>query len=313
MTPCKVSVVLPAYNEASTVAETIAAFHEAVPEAWIFVVDNDSSDETRRIAQEALERLGCPGEVISEPRKGKGNAVRRAFADIDADIYVLADADMTYPAARARDLIVPVAENRADMVVGDRLATGRYASQNRRPLHNFGNRLVCWLINRLFHAHLNDIMSGYRVLSRRFVCNYPILVEGFEIETDMSLHALDKRFRILEIPVEYIDRPPGSESNLRTFSDGAKVVFIIAQILRYYRPLLFFGMVSLFCVVAACLAGSPVIFDWIAYRYIYHVPLAILASGLVVVAVLMFSVGLILDSLSHHQRFGFERDLSARP
>jgi glycosyltransferase involved in cell wall biosynthesis len=290
----------------------MAAFHEAIPEAKVFVVDNNSSDDTRRAANAALERLACQGAVIFEPRQGKGNAVRRAFLDIDADIYVLADADMTYPASQARVLIAPVSANRADMVVGDRLATGRYASQNRRAFHNLGNRLVGWLINSLFHAHLNDIMSGYRVLSRRFVRNYPILVEGFEIETDMTLHALDKRFRIVEVPIEYVDRPAGSESKLHTFSDGAKVLFTIAQILRYYRPLFFFGLVSLFFLAGACLAGLPAIYDWLRFRYVYHVPLAILASGLVIVSVLLLTIGLILDSLTHHQRRTFEHDMTAK-
>ena len=313
MTSPRIVVVLPAFNEARTIAETIAAFHEAIPEADIFVVDNNSSDETGRIAQGTLGRLGCHGGVIDEPRQGKGNAVRRAFADIDADAYVLADADMTYPAGRARDLIGPILENRADVVVGNRHAEGRYAQHNKRAMHGVGNRLVTWLVNRLFRSHLGDIMSGYRVLNRTFVRNYPILVEGFEIETDMTLHALDKRFRVLEIPVEYIDRPPGSTSKLRTFSDGAKVLFTIAQILRYYRPLLFFSAVSALCLVAALLAGTPVIRDYVTNRYIYHVPLAVLASGLVVIAALMFAVGLVLDSLAHQARRDFERDLAAKP
>jgi len=308
----RIAIVLPAYNEATTIAGTIAAFHLAIPEANVFVIDNNSSDDTNRIARESLGALGCDGRVFEEPRVGKGNAVRRAFSEIDADVYVLVDADMTYPADRVRDLVVPVLENRADMVVGNRLAEGRYASHNKRPMHNLGNRSVGWLVNFLFHSHLQDIMSGYRVLSRGFVCHYPILVEGFEIETDMTLHALDKRFRILEIPVEYRDRPTGSESKLHTLSDGAKVLFTIAQILRYYRPLLFFGLVSALCVVAAILAGGPVISDWITSRYIYHVPLAILASGLVIVAVILFSIGLILDSLAHQARRDFERDLAAK-
>lgn len=312
MTRLGIVVILPAFNEALTVAQTMMSFHRALPEAGIFVVDNNSSDETGHLARETLAAIDCPGDVILEPRRGKGNAVRRAFAEVDADIYVLADADMTYPAECVRDLIEPILDHRADMVVGNRLAQGRYASQNKRPLHNLGNRSVQWLVNNLFRSQVEDIMSGYRVVSRAFVWHYPILVEGFEVETDMTLHALDKRFRILEIPIDYQDRPPGSESKLHTLSDGAKVIFTIAQILRYYRPLLFFGMMSAFCLVAALLAGAPVIQDWITSRYIYHVPLAILASGLVIVAVLMFAVGLILDSLAHQARRDFERDLVGR-
>jgi len=302
-------VVLAAYNEAPTIEQTIASFHEALPEAGVFVIDNNSSDSTARIANETLCALDCAGGVIAEPRQGKGNAVRRAFTEIDADVYVLADADMTYPAGRARDLIKPVLEDRADMVVGNRRAVGRYAEQNKRPLHNVGNRLVGRLVNTLFRSQLDDIMSGYRAVSRTFAWTYPILVEGFEIETDMTLHALDKRFRVLEIPVEYRDRPPGSTSKLHTMSDGARVVFTIVQILRYYRPLFFFGAVSLLCLLGALLAGAPAIRDYITSRYVYHVPLAILASGLVVVSVMMFGIGLMLDSIAHQQRRDFERDL----
>lgn len=199
-----VAVVLPAYNEEITIEATIRAFHAALPDAAIWVVNNCSSDATEAIARATLRSIGCAGGVIGELRKGKGNAVRRAFLEIDADIYVLSDADLTYPAERARDLMAPVVEGRADMVVGDRHSAGHYASENKRALHGFGNRLVRNLVNRLFNARLADIMSGYRVFSRRFVKNYPILVEGFEIETDVTLHALDKRFRIVEIPVEYV-------------------------------------------------------------------------------------------------------------
>jgi len=305
----RIAVVLPAYNEAATIAQSIRAFHAAVPEADIFVVDNNSSDETAALAAETLFALDCPGAVIDEPRQGKGNAVRRAFADVEADVYLLADADMTYPAERARDLIAPVLVDQADMVVGDRLAAGCYAEQNTRRFHDVGNRLVRRLVNFLFRARLHDIMSGYRAVNSLFVTTYPILVEGFEIETDMTLHALDKRFRIREIPVDYKDRPAGSTSKLRTVSDGARVVFTIAQILRYYRPLLFFGFLSLAILILALLAGSPAIMDYIRTRFVYHVPLAVLASGLAVVAVITFGIGLTLDSLANQQRRDFERHL----
>lgn len=234
--PVTVAVVLPAYNEELTIEATIRAFHDALPEAAVWVINNRSSDATESIARATLSALGCLGGVLNEARKGKGNAVRRAFLEIDADIYVLADADLTYPAERARDLMAPVIEGHADMVVGDRHSAGHYAAENKRALHGFGNRLVRNLVNRLFNADLADIMSGYRVFSRRFVKNYPILVEGFEIETDLTLHALDKRFRIVEMPVEYRDRPEGSLSKLNTVSDGARVLFVIMQILRHYRP-----------------------------------------------------------------------------
>lgn len=304
-----IAVILPAFNEEQTIGDTIRAFHAALPLARIVVVNNNSSDRTREIAARALLEVRCRGAVIDEERQGKGMAVRRAFMDVDADIYVLADADMTYPADRVQDLIRPVAQGRADMVVGDRHSGGDYARENTRALHGFGNRLVQAMINKLFNAALVDIMSGYRVFSRQFVKNYPILVQGFQIETDMTLHALHKRFRIVEIPVEYRDRPAGSVSKLNTLSDGAKVLFTIAQILRYYRPLLFFGGLAVLFALAGGLAGIPVLQDWIRERYIHRVPLAILASALEIVAMLLLAVGLILDSLVHQQRMDYERDL----
>jgi len=304
-----IAVILPAYNEELTIDDTMRAFHAALPEAAIFVVNNRSSDATEAIAKRTLHELGCAGRVINEYRPGKGNAVRRAFIEIDADIYVLSDADLTYPAERARDLIKPVLECVADMVVGDRHSGGHYAAENRRTLHGFGNGLVSFLVNRLFVARLVDIMSGYRVFSRRFVKSYPILVEGFEIETDMTLHALDKRFRILEVPIEYKDRPAGSSSKLNTVRDGAKVIFTIARILRYYRPLAFFGGVALALALLGILAALPVFEDWVRYRYVHHVPLAILATGLEIVAVMMTAIGLVLDSITHQDKRNFERDL----
>ncbi len=306
-----VAVVLPAFNEALTISDTIRAFNTALPKARIFVINNNSSDETKSIAMHTLSELQCDGAVIDEKRQGKGNALRRAFMAINADVYVLADADMTYPAERVHDLIRPVAEGDADMVVGDRHSGGHYAQENKRALHGFGNLLVQKIINWLFNANLVDIMSGYRVFSRRFVKTYPILVEGFQIETDMTLHALHKRFRIVEVPIEYRDRPEGSFSKLNTLSDGAKVIFTIVQILRYYRPLLFFSALATLFVIAGGLASVPVFEDWIRERYIHHVPLAILAAALEIVAVVMFAIGLILDSVIQQQKFAFERDLLA--
>jgi glycosyltransferase involved in cell wall biosynthesis len=305
----EIAVILPAYNEELTIKGTIIAFHQALPEAAIWVVNNRSTDTTETVARTTLSDLSCIGGVLNEARKGKGNAVRRAFLEINSDIYILTDADLTYPADRARDLMAPVIEGRADMVVGDRHSAGHYAAENKRALHGFGNRLVRDLVNRLFNADLQDIMSGYRVFSRRFVKSYPILVEGFEIETDMTLHALDKRFRIVEIPVEYQDRPEGSVSKLNTFSDGTKVIFTIARILRYYRPLAFFGGAAILIAVAGLIAALPVFDEWVREHYIHHIPLAILATGLEIVAVLMIAIGLILDSITHQDKRAFEREL----
>jgi glycosyltransferase involved in cell wall biosynthesis len=305
----QIAVILPAFNEESTIRETILSFSAALPMAKIFVVNNNSSDRTPDIAAQVLRELGSEGAVIDEVRQGKGNAVRRAFMEVNADIYVLADADTTYPAERVHDLMRPVVEGRADMVVGDRHSGGDYARENTRPLHGFGNWLVQAMINHLFRAKLTDIMSGYRVFSRHFVKTYPILVQGFQIETDMTLHALDKRFRIAEIPVAYKDRPVGSLSKLNTLSDGAKVLFTIAQILRYYRPMLFFGGLSALFGLAGAAASIPVFQDWFNVRYISHVPLAILASALEIVAMTLLAIALILDSLVHQQRMDYERHL----
>ncbi len=305
----KLAIILPAYNEEQTIADTIRSFHSEMPEAELWVIDNNSSDHTGTLAREVMSDLVIHGGVIEERRKGKGNAVRRAFHDIEADIYVMADADLTYPADRVRDLISPIIQGRADMVVGDRHSAGHYKAENKRPLHTFGNRLVQSLVNMLFGARLVDIMSGYRALSRRFVKNYPILVEGFEIETDMTLHALDKRFRIVEVPVEYRDRPEGSFSKLSTVSDGARVIFTIARILRYYRPLAFFGVVAGVLCLGGLIAGLPVFDDWVREKYIHHVPLAVLATGLEIVAVLMMAIGLILDSMTDQDKRSFEREL----
>lgn len=308
-----IAVILPAYNEEITIQNVIVEFHRALPEAAIYVINNNSKDRTAELAAATLAKIGCTGGVINEYRQGKGNALRRAFHEIDADIYVLADADQTYPAGRARDLIAPIVEGRADMVVGDRHSGGHYSEQNKRKLHGLGNDLVKNMINLFFRSSLKDIMTGYRVFSRSFVKNYPILVAGFQIETDMTLHALDKRFRIVEIPVEYVDRPVGSFSKLNTLSDGARVIFTILHILRYYRPLAFFGVIASVMMVVGLVASIPVFQDWITHRYIYHVPLAILAAACEIVAVTTLSIGLVLDSITHQEKMNYElRVLSGR-
>ena len=237
--------------------------------------------------------------------------MRRAFSSIDADVYLLSDADETYPASRAGELIAPIVEGRADMTVGDRQSKGDYARENTRRFHSFGNRLVRRLVNHLFGAHLVDIMSGYRAFSRAFVKSYAILVEGFQLETDMTLHALDKRLRIVEVPVEYRNRPAGSSSKLDTVTDGTRVLFTIAQILRYYRPMAFFGSLAIGFAIVGLVAAIPVFEDWITSRFIAHVPLAILAAALELVAFVLFTAGLVLDSVAHQQRLEFERHLLA--
>lgn len=304
MTPAepRIAIILPAYNEASTVAATMRSFHAALPVAEIVVVNNNSKDDTADIAARTLAELGARGRVLHESRQGKGNATRRAFLEVDADIYVMADADLTYPADRVRDLIRPIVEGKADMVVGDRHSGGHYAAENKRALHGFGNQLVQRMVNRLFRARLVDIMSGYRAFSRSFVKTYPILVEGFQIETDVTLHALNRRMRILEVPVEYKDRPEGSFSKLNTLSDGMRVISTIGRILRHYRPLAFFTTLSALFCIAGVAAAVPVLQEWLQMRYIARVPLAVLAASLEIVAFLLLAVGIILDSLSHHEQ-----------
>ncbi|WP_342617364.1 glycosyltransferase family 2 protein [Rhodoferax sp. GW822-FHT02A01] len=304
-----IAIILPAYNEEVTIESVIIEFNAALPEAEIYVINNNSKDRTAEIARSTLSNIGCKGSVIDEFQQGKGNAMRRAFLDIDVDIYVLADADLTYPAGRVRDLIAPVLSGQADMVVGDRHSGGHYSEQNKRSLHGFGNELVKKMINMFFQSSLKDIMSGYRVFNRKFVKNYPILVAGFQIETELTLHALDKRFRIMELEIEYVDRPEGSYSKLNTIADGVKVIFTIFHIFRHYKPLRFYGFISLMMVITGVVSAIPVFHDWIAYRYIYHVPLAILATAFEIIAVVTISIGLILDSISHQEKMNYEMRL----
>ena len=301
-----VAILLPANNEELTIEATIRAFHAVLPAAAIWVINNRSSDATESVARSTLASLACRGGVLNEDRKGKANAIRRAFLEVEADVYLVSDADLTYPAARAPDLIAPILAGSADMVVGDRHSAGHYAAENKRPMHAVGNELVRYLVNKLFDAHLADIMSGYRAFNRRFVKGYPIIVEGFELETDITLHALDKRFRIVEVPVEYQDRPSGSVSKLNTYRDGAKVLFVILQIFRYYKPLPFFGALALLMLAFGLAASVPVFSDWFRYHYIYHLPLAILAAASVIVSVILFAVGLMLDSIAHQQKMNYE-------
>ena len=303
----EIAVILPAYNEEATIEAVINDFYKALPEAQIWVVNNNSVDMTEKIALKALARTGNTGRLINESRQGKGNALRRAFIEINAEAYLIADADLTYPAAHAAEILTPILEKRADMVVGDRHSKGIYSKENKRLFHDFGNRFVRFLVNKLFNAQLADVMSGYRAFSKRFVKTYPITVEGFEIETDMTLHALDKHFRILEIPIEYKDRPEGSFSKLSTVKDGIRVLMTINSILRYYRPMLFFGTLSLIFILLGWVIGIPVILEWQQTGYITRIPSAVLATGVEIFGLILLSVGLILDSVINLDHRNFER------
>jgi len=298
-----IAIILPAYNEELTIVETMKDFFNVCPEAEIYVIDNASTDRTNDLAASAYQELGCKGRLMFEPRKGKAAAVRKAFFEINADIYVMADADLTYPAADLPRLLTPVFEGRADIVCGNRHESGVYKRENKRPFHDFGNKLVRGLINRLFKGNLEDILTGYRVMSKRFVKNYPILAGGFEIETEMSIHALDKGYAIIELPTDYRDRPEGSFSKLDTFADGMLVLKTIFSIFVKHRPLFFFSVCSLIFALCGLTAGSFPVIEYVRTGYILHIPLAILASGLSILAMVSFAVAVILDALASAQRF----------
>lgn len=301
--PKSIAIILPAYNEELTIVDTMKDFFSVCPEAEIYVIDNASQDRTNELARTAYQQLGCKGRLLEESRKGKAAAVRKAFMEIDADIYVMVDADMTYPASDLPSLLAPVQDGRADIVCGNRHSSGVYKRENKRPLHDFGNNLVRSLINLLFKGSLEDILTGYRIMSKRFVKNYPILADGFELETEMSIHALDKGYAIIELPTDYRDRPEGSFSKLNTITDGILVLKTIFSIFVKYRPLLFFSLCALIFAVLALAAGSIPVFEYFRTSMILHFPLAILASGLSILAMLLFAMAVILDSMAAAQRF----------
>lgn len=296
----KVAVLIPCYNEELTIGKVINDFKKVLPEADIYVYDNNSKDKTSEIAKEN------GAIVVKETRQGKGNVVRSMFRDIDADYYIMADGDDTYPAEFAMELLKPVIDNEADMVIGDRLSNGTYESENKRPFHNFGNQLVKSLIGKLFKNEINDIMTGFRAFNRYFVKTMPILSGGFEIETEMSIHALDKRFLLKEIPIDYRDRPEGSCSKLNTYRDGFRVVKTIVSLFKNYKPFLFFSWFSLIVLIIGLMVGIPVIAEFMATHYIKKVPSAVLASGLCIVSILFFTCGLILDTIAKNNALNYE-------
>jgi glycosyltransferase involved in cell wall biosynthesis len=282
------------------------AFRASAPQAFLVVVDNNSSDATASIARRVLDGAGAPGCLVREERQGKGYAVRAGFAAVDAELYVLCDADLTYPAEALGELARVVAEGRADMVVGDRHTGGDYARVNQRAGRGAGNRLVAALINRLFNARLADILSGYRVFSREFVANFPILATGFEIETEMTLHALDKRFRVVEVPVAYRERPEGSFSKLDPVRDGTRVLATIMQVLRYYRPLYLFGSLGIFFSLLGLAIGAVPVYQFATTGLVLSLPAAVLAASLEVIGLVFGAIGFVNDALVRQHRFDFE-------
>ena len=295
-----VAVLVPCYNEAPTIARVVADFRAALPEATIYVYDNNSTDGTADIAAAA-------GAVVRrESRQGKGNVVRSMFRDIDAEYYLMVDGDDTYPAESARALCAPVLAGEADMVVGDRLSNGAYAQQNARAFHGFGNDLVRAMIRWIYGYGFEGVMTGYRAMSRPFVKTFPVLSEGFQIETELSIHAVDRRWRIADVPVEYRDRPEGSVSKLNTVKDGLKVIAMIGTLFKDYRPLKFFSLVALiFCIGGLC-AGMPVVTEYLATGLVPRFPTAILAAALMFTAAISLATGFILDAVAKVERKQWE-------
>lgn len=299
----RIAVLIPCYNEATSIGAVVAAFSKALPEATVYVYDNNSTDGTAQIAAAA-------GAVVrKEPKQGKGNVVRRMFREIDADVYLMADGDGTYPAEAAMSLLQPVIDADADMVIGDRLST-TYFTENKRPLHNSGNKLVRSLINRLWNVEIHDIMTGYRAFSRRFVKLFPVMSEGFEIETEMTIHALDKRFTIVEKPVEYRDRTEG-KSKLDTVSDGFKILKIIFSLFKNYRPLLFFGIVSAVLLGVSLILFIPVLVEYFKIGLVPRFPTLITSGFLAIAGLLSLFTGLCLDTIGSNNRKMFELSLIA--
>ena len=296
----KTAVLIPCYNEEQTIEKVIKDFKKELPQAEIYVYDNNSKDKTAQIAE-------ANGAIVKyEYRQGKGNVVRSMFRDIDADIYVMVDGDDTYPAEEVHKLIEPVVNGQADMAIGDRLTNGTYQKENKRHFHEFGNQLVRKAINVAFKTNLKDIMTGYRVFNKIFVKNMPVLSPKFEIETEMSLHALDKKFIIKEIPIVYRDRPEGSESKLNTVSDGMKVIKTIVKMFKDFKPRQFFWFFFLLFVLLGLLVGIPVIVEFIRTGYITKMPSAILATGIMILAIIIAQCGVILDTVVKQHREKYE-------
>lgn len=299
----KIAVLIPCYNESLTIEKVVSDYKEALPKATIYVYDNNSSDHTDELARKA------GAKVVYEYRQGKGNVIRSMFRDIDAECYLMIDGDDTYPAENAREMVDLVLNKGVDMVIGDRLSS-TYFTENKRPFHNMGNRIVRSLINHLFHSNVKDIMTGYRAFSRLFVKSFPVLSKGFEIETEMTIHALDKNFLLEEIPVTYRDRPEGSESKLNTVSDGMKVLKTIASLFRDYKPLLFFSCASIICLLLGIGFFVPVFVSYIHTGLVEKIPTIIVSGVVFTVGILLWICGLILDVVVKKHRQLYEIELN---
>lgn len=299
MTRDSVAVLIPCYNESRTIEKVVLDFKRVLPQATIYVYDNNSTDGTGEIAARA-------GAIVRRERmQGKGNVIRRMFREIDADCYIMTDGDDTYPAENAPEMVRLVIEEQADMVVGDRLSS-TYFTQNKRPFHNMGNSVVRTAINGLFRSDIKDIMTGYRAFSYAFVKTYPVLARGFEIETDMTIHAINRRMQVRNVIVDYRDRPSGSVSKLNTFSDGAKVLLTIARLYKNYRPFAFFGLLAL--VLGGLSVGFfvPVLMEYLRTGLVPRFPTLITCCVTLLAALLLFIAGLILSTLQAKDERDFE-------
>jgi len=295
----KIAVLIPCYNEAKTVEKVVKDYKKALPEADIYVYDNNSTDGTDKIARKA-------GAIVKyEYRQGKGNVIRSMFKDIEADCYLMIDGDDTYPAENAREMCDLVLEGKADMVIGDRLSS-TYFTENKRPFHNLGNRLVRGLINKLFKSNVRDIMTGYRAFSYEFVKTFPVLSKGFEIETEMTIHALDKNFLLKEVPVNYRDRPAGSVSKLNTYRDGFRVLKTIGRLFKEYKPTIFFSIIGLIFLVIAVVFAVPVFADYFKTGLVPRYPTLIFSGFMLIISILMFVCGLLLEVVVKKHRQMFE-------
>ena len=295
----KIAVLIPCYNEENTIAQVVSDFTKELPDAAIYVYDNNSTDKTS-------ERAEAAGAIVRrETKQGKGNVIRSMFREIGANCYLMVDGDDTYPARSAAQMCHDVLENGADMVIGDRLSAS-YFTENKRTFHNTGNKLVRGMVNRFFHGNVRDIMTGYRAFSPLFVKTFPILSKGFEIETEMTIHALDKNLNITEIPVLYKDRPEGSESKLNTFSDGFKVMFTIVRLFKDYRPLPFFSLIAILLVLLSAGLFVPVMIEYLQTALVQRFPTLIISGFIMLAALLSFSCGLVLDTVIKKARQDFE-------
>lgn len=299
----KIAVLIPCYNESITIRKVVEDFRSVLPEADIYVYDNNSTDHTDEIARKA-------GAIVRyEYRQGKGNVIRSMFRDINADCYLMIDGDDTYPAESAREMVNLVLEKGADMVIGDRLSS-TYFTENKRPFHNSGNRMVRYLINKLFHNDVRDIMTGYRAFSQLFVKSFPVLSKGFEIETEMTIHAVDKNFLIQEVQVNYRDRPEGSKSKLNTFSDGFKVLRTIATLFREYKPFKFFSVIAGVFWIVAVGFFIPVLMEYFRTGLVARFPTLIVCCVAAVIGTLMWICGIILEVIVKKHRQLYEMQLN---